>query len=67
MMMMNNEKGGNKERWIKQYSSSHRILFVGEGDFSFSVSLGMDFGSATKIVATTLDSYGFFLSFPFRL
>ncbi|KAL8469613.1 hypothetical protein ACS0TY_032459 [Phlomoides rotata] len=52
-----NEIWGSKERWIKQYSSGHNILLVGEGDFSFSLSLGMAFGSATNIVATTLDSY----------
>lgn len=46
------------ERWIKYYSSSHNILLVGEGDFSFSLCLGLTFGSATNIVATTLDSYG---------
>ncbi|KAH6808306.1 hypothetical protein C2S51_029414 [Perilla frutescens var. frutescens] len=47
----------NPERWIKYYSSSHNILLVGEGDFSFSLCLGMSFGCATNIVATTLDSY----------
>ncbi|KAH6768134.1 hypothetical protein C2S51_013470 [Perilla frutescens var. frutescens] len=47
----------SNERWIKHYSSSHNILLVGEGDFSFSLCLGMTFGCATNIVATTLDSY----------
>lgn len=47
----------SNERWIKYYSSSHNILLVGEGDFSFSLCLGMTFGCATNIVATTLDSY----------
>ncbi|KAL3821177.1 hypothetical protein ACJIZ3_007082 [Penstemon smallii] len=46
-----------EERWIKHYSSSHDILLVGEGDFSFSLCLAMAFGSATNIVATSLDSY----------
>ncbi|KAL8469612.1 hypothetical protein ACS0TY_032458 [Phlomoides rotata] len=55
--MTMNEIGRSKERWIKQYSSEHNILLVGEGDLSFSLSLGMAFGSATNIVATTLDSY----------
>ncbi|KAL6511868.1 hypothetical protein OROGR_021465 [Orobanche gracilis] len=57
MFLMTNELLGSKERWIQQYSSGHNILLVGEGDFSFSLSLGMAFGSATNIVATTLDSY----------
>ncbi|KAH6822776.1 ferredoxin-fold anticodon-binding domain protein [Perilla frutescens var. hirtella] len=47
----------SNERWIKHYSSSHNILLVGEGDFSFSLCLGLSFGCATNIVATTLDSY----------
>ncbi|KAL3821179.1 hypothetical protein ACJIZ3_007084 [Penstemon smallii] len=46
-----------EERWIKHYSSSHDILLVGEGDFSFSLSLAMAFCSATNIVATSLNSY----------
>ncbi|KAK4493157.1 hypothetical protein RD792_017992 [Penstemon davidsonii] len=46
-----------EERWIKHYSSSHDILLVGEGDFSFSLCLATAFGSATNIVATSFDSY----------
>ncbi|XP_057444596.1 uncharacterized protein At4g26485-like [Lotus japonicus] len=38
------------------YQSSHRILLVGEGDLSFSLSLARSFGTALNIVATTLDS-----------
>ncbi|XXG63748.1 hypothetical protein AAC387_Pa05g1861 [Persea americana] len=45
-----------EEKWIQHYSNSHRILLVGEGDFSFSVSLANAFGSATNMVATSLDS-----------
>ncbi|KAF7816020.1 putative S-adenosyl-L-methionine-dependent methyltransferase [Senna tora] len=37
------------ERRIKHYSNKHRILLVGEGDFSFSLCLA-------NIVATSLDS-----------
>ncbi|KAL0399070.1 UNVERIFIED_CONTAM: Heavy metal-associated isoprenylated plant protein 41 [Sesamum radiatum] len=46
-------------RWIKHYSSCHRILLVGEGDFSFSTCLAMAFGSASNIIATSLDSKAF--------
>ncbi|KAL8469617.1 hypothetical protein ACS0TY_032463 [Phlomoides rotata] len=53
---------GIGERWIKNYSSGHSILLVGEGDFSFSLSLAMAFGSATNIIATTLDSYDALIS-----
>ncbi|BBG99862.1 hypothetical protein with DUF2431 [Prunus dulcis] len=38
------------------YSSSHKILLVGEGDFSFSACLARAFRSATNMVATTLES-----------
>ncbi|XP_057983362.1 uncharacterized protein At4g26485-like [Malania oleifera] len=50
--------GGGKEetKWIKHYSSSHRILLVGEGNFSFAASLANAFGSASNIFATSLDS-----------
>ncbi|CAN1190468.1 Uncharacterized protein At4g26485 [Linum perenne] len=42
------------------YSSSQKILLVGEGDFSFSASLAISFGSsAPNIVATSLDSQEF--------
>ncbi|XP_076944858.1 uncharacterized protein At4g26485-like [Bidens hawaiensis] len=39
-----------------QYSSAHKILLVGDGDFSFSLCLARAFGSARNIVATTLDT-----------
>ncbi|KAL8462103.1 hypothetical protein ACS0TY_033256 [Phlomoides rotata] len=48
---------GAQERWIKHYSSAHSILLVGDGDFSFSLCLGMAFGTATNIIATSLDTY----------
>ncbi|KAL6990593.1 25S rRNA (uracil2634-N3)-methyltransferase [Sarracenia purpurea var. burkii] len=47
---------GNRERWIEHYASSHRILLVGEGDFSFSLCLGKAFASARNMVATCLDT-----------
>lgn len=47
-----------KEKWVKHYSSSHQILLVGEGDFSFSLSLAIGFGSAYNLFATSFDSYG---------
>ncbi|KAI0519459.1 hypothetical protein KFK09_006907 [Dendrobium nobile] len=47
---------GKREIWIKHYSSSHRILLVGEGDFSFSACLGKAFGSAKNMIATSYDN-----------
>ncbi|KAI0519461.1 hypothetical protein KFK09_006909 [Dendrobium nobile] len=47
---------GKREIWIKHYSSSHRILLVGEGDFSFSVCLAKAFGSAKNMIATSYDN-----------
>ncbi|KVI10267.1 protein of unknown function DUF2431 [Cynara cardunculus var. scolymus] len=46
-----------KEIWAKHYSSNHRILLVGEGDFSFALSLADSFQSGFKIVASSIDSY----------
>ncbi|KAG8661425.1 heavy metal-associated isoprenylated plant protein 41 isoform X1 [Manihot esculenta] len=57
MMMMKFGKEKNEEIWVKHYSSNHHILLVGEGDFSFSSSLARAFGSASNIVATSLDPY----------
>ncbi|KAJ4950979.1 hypothetical protein NE237_027811 [Protea cynaroides] len=48
-----------EERRIKHYYSSHKILLVGEGDFSFSACLANAFGSAGNMVSTSLDSKGF--------
>jgi len=47
-----------EEKNIKHYSSYQKILLVGEGDFSFSLSLANTFGSASNMVATSLDSKG---------
>ncbi|OIV91877.1 hypothetical protein TanjilG_17869 [Lupinus angustifolius] len=44
------------EKWKKHYSSNQKILLVGEGDFSFSLSLATAFGTAHNLVATSLDS-----------
>lgn len=53
-----------EEKWVKHYSSYHQILLVGDGDFSFSLSLALSFGSASNILASSLDSYGLTLSLP---
>lgn len=43
---------------LSQYSSMQKLLLVGEGDFSFSLSLAKAFSSATKITAASLDVRG---------
>lgn len=45
-----------EDRWIKHYSRYHQILLVGEGDFSFSACLASAFGSASNMIATSLDN-----------
>ncbi|KAJ1381367.1 hypothetical protein SESBI_45187 [Sesbania bispinosa] len=45
-----------EEITIMHYGSSHKILLVGEGDFSFSLCLARAFGTARNMVATSLDS-----------
>jgi len=56
-----------EERRIGPYTSSQKILLVGEGDFSFSASLAQAFSSATNIIATSLDSRGNKTAFPSHL
>lgn len=51
------EEEVKKEIWKEDYSSAHKILLVGEGDFSFSLCLARAFGSARNIVATTVDTH----------
>ncbi|KVI10268.1 protein of unknown function DUF2431 [Cynara cardunculus var. scolymus] len=46
-----------KEIWAKHYSSNHQILLVGEGDFSFALSLADSFRSGFNIVASSIDSH----------
>jgi 25S rRNA (uracil2634-N3)-methyltransferase len=60
------EEDEEPEKWKKHYSSKHRMLLVGEGDFSFSVSLARAFGSACNLVSTTVDTQGT-LSLPLSL
>lgn len=55
-MESSDEDDEEDEVWRKHYSSKHRILLVGEGDFSFALCLANHFGSARNIVATCLDS-----------
>ncbi|KAJ7964659.1 DUF2431 domain-containing protein [Quillaja saponaria] len=45
-----------KERRLQHYTSSQKILLVGEGDFSFSACLARAFDSANNMVATSLHS-----------
>ncbi|XP_057520376.1 heavy metal-associated isoprenylated plant protein 41-like isoform X3 [Amaranthus tricolor] len=59
MLCINNQEDEDIENWVNySYTSFHQILLVGEGDFSFSLSLAHNLGSASNIVATSLDSYG---------
>ncbi|KAK6947138.1 25S rRNA (uridine-N(3))-methyltransferase BMT5-like [Dillenia turbinata] len=50
------EKSESKIKWVKHYNNRHKILLVGEGDFSFAACLARSFSSAANIVATSYDS-----------
>ncbi|KAK7300017.1 hypothetical protein RJT34_10848 [Clitoria ternatea] len=45
-----------EKKSIMHYNNHQKILLVGDGDFSFSLSLAKAFGSASNMVATSLDS-----------
>jgi len=47
-----------EKKRITHYSSSDKILLVGEGDFSFSLCLAKAFGSAMNMTATSFDDRG---------
>nr|XP_034898308.1 heavy metal-associated isoprenylated plant protein 41-like [Populus alba] len=53
-----------KYMYFMHYLSKHRMLLVGEDDFSLSLSLARPFRSALNLVSTTVDTQGtlFFLS-----
>lgn len=55
---LNRDRDDDEEVWVTHYSSNQQILLVGEGDFSFSSSLAIRFGSASNVCASSLDSYG---------
>ncbi|CAL5186616.1 unnamed protein product [Lathyrus oleraceus] len=48
-----------EKKSIMHYNSSHKILLVGEGDFSFSLCLARAFGSAVNMVATSFNDRAF--------
>ncbi|KAK7300018.1 hypothetical protein RJT34_10849 [Clitoria ternatea] len=45
-----------EKKSIMHYNNHQKILLVGDGDFSFSLCLAKAFGSASNMVATSLDS-----------
>ncbi|KAK2638740.1 hypothetical protein Ddye_026535 [Dipteronia dyeriana] len=55
-MAMATHQREEEVKWVNHYLSSHKILLVGEGDFSFSLSLALAFGYANNICASSLDS-----------
>lgn len=57
----------HESKTLSQYSSMQKLLLVGEGDLSFSLSLAKAFASATKITAASLDVRGNAKSFSIFL
>lgn len=57
-VVVNQNHNNNEVKWLNHYSSTHQILTVGDGDFSFSLCLATAFASDSNITATSLDSYG---------
>ena len=46
LVHLENSKG---EKWLKHYSSNHKILLVGKGDFSFAACLGRSRGALSRM------------------
>ncbi|KAL8460283.1 hypothetical protein ACS0TY_031996 [Phlomoides rotata] len=46
----------DSEKWSEHYSSKQKILVVGDGDLSFSVSLARSFRIASNMIATSPDT-----------
>ncbi|KAJ3046470.1 hypothetical protein HK097_000833 [Rhizophlyctis rosea] len=45
-----------KTRTLSRFSASHRILLIGEGDFTFALALSTALGSGKLITATSFDT-----------
>ncbi|KAG7957985.1 hypothetical protein I3843_11G202800 [Carya illinoinensis] len=59
LISIDNNEGDQK--WIRHYCSSHKILLVGEGDFSFAACLAKRFDTAANMIATSFDSEEFLM------
>ncbi|KAF5479112.1 hypothetical protein F2P56_005613 [Juglans regia] len=59
LISVDNKEGDKK--WIRHYCSSHKILLVGEGDFSFAACLAIQFDTAVNMIATSFDSKKFLM------
>nr|GMC51685.1 heavy metal-associated isoprenylated plant protein 41-like [Ipomoea batatas] len=51
------EKENKDDKEMRKKKDERKILLVGDGDFSFSLCLANSFGSASNILASSLDSY----------